>query len=695
MTTNSIDQFIEILRESPEPDLRSSTVHSLIGFGIEAVPTLIESLLTDEHTPVRANCAYALGQIGPDALDAIPMLTEVLNYDTDLVCQRCVIALEEIGGETVIPTLAQMVNHQYILVCQLAADVLGRIGPSAAQAVPDLIQAIENRKILSSGVLALGMIGPSAIEAVPTIANLLREFLQERNTQGCDWATEALAKIGPSSGEAIPALIEALAPDICGWARFWAARALGKAGAAAANAVPALVEAINDDNHLARQEAAIALGKIHSNPQLSIPALQFTLDDAVITVRKSAAESLGKFGATARNAALALVNRLEIDETIVRKEIVKSLGLIGPPPNEVITALVSTFLNDDDTQVIIESIRSLGLIGGAAEEAIPALTDCLSDNLMGPHAAWALGKIRSNPNDTIPALIDALSNSDNPDIVSNAATAISQFGADALIGTHQLTQKIIDGDSLVKKAAIVAVGKIAASCLWARFNSENFYENLGEDYGLFTGTSLTSVLSDLLRDTNVDPLIRAKAAWALGCIGMCGGKGNVREALCIALGENDPTISPTAAWALAHQGIRFFGINEMLNENIDLSEISDPYIKMNTILLIGRSVTLEQPAIAFLEENLENSEASIRSLAALALGLIGPPVRGSVPKLISVLENETSSSVRSMVTLALGLIGGIGIEGQALALANALGDSDPSVIKYSEMTSHLLNTLNT
>ena len=99
-------------------------------------------LLNYKDIENRRYAASALGAIGPEAKQAIPVLIGVLN-DQDAV------------------------------VRQNAAWALGAIGPEAKQTIPALIEVLDDEyeyeKVRQSAALALGAIGPEAKQVIPVL----------------------------------------------------------------------------------------------------------------------------------------------------------------------------------------------------------------------------------------------------------------------------------------------------------------------------------------------------------------------------------------------------------------------------------------------------------------------------------------------------------------------------------------------
>jgi len=113
---------------------RNSAAKALGKMGKAVVPELIP-LLRDSRTSYQA--AIALAGIGPDAVEAVPELTELLNRN--LVRREEYAALGRAG---LIPMAEKDDGRKG--ACVGAAGALGAIGPAAKEAVPVLREAMKD-----------------------------------------------------------------------------------------------------------------------------------------------------------------------------------------------------------------------------------------------------------------------------------------------------------------------------------------------------------------------------------------------------------------------------------------------------------------------------------------------------------------------------------------------------------------------
>jgi HEAT repeat protein len=151
--------------DDPRANVRAAAAQALARLELtaESVSSLAKAL-GNRDGYVRAFAAWSLGNLGPDAREAVPALVEALGPDD--TANVVAAALARIG-----PAAAQAVPA---LVADLrgpdagrrwrAARTLGRIGPLAESAVAELMAALRdpNEAVRAHAARALGRIGPGA-----------------------------------------------------------------------------------------------------------------------------------------------------------------------------------------------------------------------------------------------------------------------------------------------------------------------------------------------------------------------------------------------------------------------------------------------------------------------------------------------------------------------------------------------------
>jgi hypothetical protein len=171
--------------------------------------------LQDQDKGKRRQAIANLGAIGSEAKDAIPGLSQILMQDDDQEIRAvAALALYKIGGQETVPALIVGMDDDFEWVRMNCALALTRAGASAEGAVPVLTAAVkkpENRSInpafhlsiRQQSIQALGKIGPAAKDAIPPLI----EALNDKDNQTRSRAVTALGSIGADAMIAVPMLI--------------------------------------------------------------------------------------------------------------------------------------------------------------------------------------------------------------------------------------------------------------------------------------------------------------------------------------------------------------------------------------------------------------------------------------------------------------------------------------------------------
>ena len=121
--------------------------------------------LHDTSAPARLNAAYTLGAVGEPAvnplIETLRQTAEPAEITEEPILTHAAYALSAIGSPAV-PALTSVLNDDAAWwVRATAADILGDIGKPAAEAVPTLIQALDDPSewVRRNSVNALGTIG--------------------------------------------------------------------------------------------------------------------------------------------------------------------------------------------------------------------------------------------------------------------------------------------------------------------------------------------------------------------------------------------------------------------------------------------------------------------------------------------------------------------------------------------------------
>jgi len=154
--------------ENPDGEVLGEVVSALGNFRQDAGPAaaaLLQTLARTAQTDLQKQIVFALGEIGPDAKDAVPQFIELVKSVKD-------------------PERFLNVN---------AAAALGKMGPASAMAVPALTDALQSDDARLSRVAAeaLGNIGVEGVTAMPALIEAMKAAEAEHR----DNFAEPLAKI--------------------------------------------------------------------------------------------------------------------------------------------------------------------------------------------------------------------------------------------------------------------------------------------------------------------------------------------------------------------------------------------------------------------------------------------------------------------------------------------------------------------
>jgi HEAT repeat protein len=202
----------------------------------------MQNALTDRDGAVRSTAATAIGNLGADAVPAVPQLTVQLKTD------------------------------QVKEARETAARALGRIGKAApdskAQLVPTLQTASQDDADPVTRVVALGALAMIDVELSQQIT-ALRKYLHYEDELVRMKSAHALGMLGIVAKDAAPEIVEVLKHETDHHRRGYVARALGNTGDPAS--LPVLEEALKVETDTGAQgEMRNAINKLKPKPAASV-----------------------------------------------------------------------------------------------------------------------------------------------------------------------------------------------------------------------------------------------------------------------------------------------------------------------------------------------------------------------------------------------------------------------------------------
>lgn len=182
-----------------------------------------------------------------------------------------------------------LLGHHNSQVRDQAIDALLHYGPEQIRPLIDVASNRSNPRARLSAIRALGAFGPKASEAVP----VLIQALEDESWDGRDAAAEALGTIKQKTPEVTAALVQAL-QDPDERIRMAAARAMGRCKLGHPTAVEALIKALGDSDMNVQLAAIEALGEIGPAAKAALPELEKVAETGPSLIQASAREAIGQ-----------------------------------------------------------------------------------------------------------------------------------------------------------------------------------------------------------------------------------------------------------------------------------------------------------------------------------------------------------------------------------------------------------------
>ncbi len=264
-------RLLTIAAKDPVDDIRREAIGALGNIGPSArpaVPVLIQALRDPEQC-VRSEAAIALGMIGPGAVDAVPALVVFIKRrDDGRPSAIDAVAAIGTGARAAVPVLFSILGDQeeHDSARQQAASVLWRIA-RRPEALDYLIRSVQGKDPWAAQ--SLGALGPSAHRAVPA----LRRALRAKDPALRVHAAGALWRITRDPG-VIHVLAELGKEQDDRWVQELAVRELYELGPKDRPAVPALLSAVGrfEEGSSIRLVLGAALWRVARHPS-AIPAM--------------------------------------------------------------------------------------------------------------------------------------------------------------------------------------------------------------------------------------------------------------------------------------------------------------------------------------------------------------------------------------------------------------------------------------
>ena len=306
------------MKESESPVLLREFAHALGRNGIKESVPDIMEKLSTHDYDLNKSLIGSLGEFGTQADNAIPRLLEYLEND-------------KLPGERI-----------------AAAKAIGEIATQHEKCIPILMSFAENHDELAraSCVALAKIIRKNDLDATKALQIFRKAFEDgEEDDYEAYLYLEAIGELGLKGAPAVDLLIAQLRSPY----RLHAAEAFIKIGPPAKDAMPVLVECLNtidkERDGFFRFAVYRAISKIGEPAEPYIQLLPELLKD--IDQREPALRTLGAFGKKASAAAPEVIAILKSENSQEKILAAKTLALLGSTDHTVIAALKSMVKNED------------------------------------------------------------------------------------------------------------------------------------------------------------------------------------------------------------------------------------------------------------------------------------------------------------------------------------------------------------
>ena len=414
--------------EDAEPIGVIAAMGYLTAQGKSIVPKLSEAL---ENEQVSFWACLVIEQIGPEAKETVPQLTNCLERSEPELRIGALMALAAIGAEakSAQVKVMELLKQETMAGIQIAAAyALGRIGDEQAQVA--LEQAANSKDLFLQLVAfeSLIKLNPNDRAMVERAIAIFVKQLDSPRLELSEAAASALGQNELPSDLANDALMQSLKSD------------------AAPEVVEFVIQAFVRRGKASVRRVASALFE---------PGLQ-----------SRAVQILSRIGPDAADAVPSLLRLFqETQDVKLQQEVVFALGAIGKASADATPALMEA-LKQESKELQTVVCYSLGRIGPDASDANPMLLELAdsSDHLLRIAALWGLVKVNPGNEEiakfAVPHLLSTLDD-ERPTVRAEMARLLGELGKPAIAAVTQLKELgQSDLNQAVREAATEALKKI-------------------------------------------------------------------------------------------------------------------------------------------------------------------------------------------------------------------------------------------
>jgi len=141
---------------------------------VEPALSVLEAGIQDKSAKFRWAAPVFLGEMGTNAVRALPLLVEASKDADKEVASLAIQALVKVGGADAVPVLIEHLRANDPSIRASAATALGKLGPKAKAAVPALNEILTDSALADPAIMG-------RVERKEKVSDAARGALQELN----------------------------------------------------------------------------------------------------------------------------------------------------------------------------------------------------------------------------------------------------------------------------------------------------------------------------------------------------------------------------------------------------------------------------------------------------------------------------------------------------------------------------------
>ena len=644
------------------------------------ITQLIDDLKSG-NTQERRNAARSLGELGPEAAEALPALIPALDDGDEQVWFHAVTAIARIGSQALpavpalLEDLAESGRKGANPKWYRSAFALGSIGPVA---LPKLRPALKNpdSRIRSGAAKALGWFGEKAAPAIPGLV----ELLNDENGNVRLHAAETLGKIGPP---ALPALRKCL-QGTNRQLQLSALSAVQKMRVKARPLSEILISIAGDDPALELQIQVLrALRRIQPEPEFYAQVLWPLALHADAEIRREAAE--GILALPAELSVPRLAKMLNNPDASRQRWAADILGRIGPAAAAAAPELIRRIEQNNSPETAETFKASIASMGIAAVDALFQHIGKLDSGRILPDH-WTIHSLVGAGIPGLAKLADALQH-ENDSVRLAALYGIHKLGADGRTALPKVERVLRDPNDRVRAAGLQCL--VAVSRKPDRYQNDvhQFLEDDDAEVRQSAAISvpmlssvdepIISALEKLLQDRSDKVRLAALRAFR-----SLGGRASAHaESIATLLTEQNEDIQVAAVEALGAIGqapplavAQIVRLTSQASDRLQLASLrslakladatpqtADVYraslahsnheIREAALVGFGKTASETSEVLSISVDSLEDESDEVKLAAAANLGRLGDKALPATQPLMNLLTSRSDHFARFLEAL--------------------------------------------